>query len=195
MRAHAVLSAFLLLVGVCADASADTNLLPNGTFDSNVDGWTVDVNADAGTVSWQSDDADASASSGSLKYATDSFGDQTMARSPCFAVPAGGAASAGGKSNVLLVSGISRASFAFQYSCLIYSSSDCSGASSGSLDPTTSTDSGWTTMTTANGTLPADSASAQCTIYIQNVFNSAPAAIAADDLFFVADYIFHSGFD
>ena len=193
MRAPASLPAIMLTLA--ANAPADTNLLPNGGFDSNVDGWTVDVNADAGTVSWQSDDAAGSASSGSLKYATDSFGDQTMARSPCFAVPAGGAASAGGKSDILFVNGISSASFAFQVSCLVYSSSNCSGAIAGSLSPATSTAAGWSAMTTANGTLPADSASAHCTIFIQNVFNAAPAAVAVDDLFFTADYVFHSGFD
>ena len=195
MRAHAFLSAVPFVFGVCADSAAVTNLLPNGSFDINVDGWTVDVNADAGSVSWQSDDADGSGLSGSLKYATDPFGDQTAARSPCFAVPAGGGASAGGKGNILFVNGISRASFAFQYGCAIYASSNCSGASAGSLEPATSTDSGWAAMTTANGTLPANSASAQCSIFIQNVFNAQPAAVAVDDLFFEADYIFHAGFD
>lgn len=65
MRRHRLVSSLLVLslVAVAAGSSdADTDLVANGSFDVNEDGWTADPPA---TVEWSPLDANASAQSGS----------------------------------------------------------------------------------------------------------------------------------
>src|SRR4051812_39575898 len=81
MLASAALLASMLFGGV---AQADQNILPNGDFsDSNqITGWTL---VGFGTQSWNADDADTLAGSGSLEVTTDVSGGLSVAHSSCFA--------------------------------------------------------------------------------------------------------------
>ena len=86
--------------------------------------------------------------------------------------------------------------FDFSFGCSIYTTPDCSGGGGAllSIDDLPQT-TGWTSPTTASGTLPAYAQSANCQIQELNAFEAAPASVIFDNLVFTADYIFTDGFE
>ena len=186
----------LLFAGICNLVFADTNLLQNGDFSNanQISGWTLVIDANTGTLSWNSDDADGNSGSGSIELDTDTDGELTTANSACFRVPAGGAASISAQARVLTgIPGVM--DFDFSFGCTIYVTPDCSGGgamlSIGDLPQMTA----WTSPATASGTLPANAQSANCQIQELNAFEAAPASVIFDNLVFTADYIFTDGFE
>jgi len=182
-----------LLATVFTPACADTNLLPNGDFSNamQITGWTLHIDINAGTLSWNSDDAGADPGSGSMQLDTDSIGEPTMATSDCFAVPDGGAYRVSGQTKVVAGGG----SFDFQFGCSFTTDGNCSGTGLSGTGPTLSYSSSWSTLQSASGTVPNGAKSAKCYIYLQNVYNAAIASVRFDNLLFTADYIFHNAFE
>jgi len=174
---------------------AVVSLLPGGDFDSaaQVSAWTLFNDINVGMLSWSNDDAAGDGNSGSMQFDTDPIGEPTLARSPCFPVPAGGGVSVCGESRVLAGSGFD---YQFDFSCSIYSSPGCTSMSylSG-LTPTVAFSSAWTAMTPASGILPGNARAADCTVTQSNVYSSTLGSVRFDALFFAADYIYHDGFD
>ena len=202
-----------LAIGCSTAAAAATNLLPNGNFDSAQDPallesgggcggcissgwWTLQAEAyGAGWIGWQpADDANGAADSGALAFSTDADGDPATARSECFAVPAGGAASVGGKYRITADAGGAQsatAPFVFTFACTVHSAG-CGSPAVATLAPQTGFSGTWAAMTPAEITLPAAARSADCALYLAGV---QAAAVEVDDLFFTADFIQHDGFE
>ena len=150
---------------LCANVSAQ-NLLPNGDFSSGlqISGWSLST--PSGSLSYSSNDAQHSSTSGSLELGNVGTSAVT-ANSACFSVQPGLGFSIGGEYASTWVVGpgtFGEASFA----CSYFTTTDCSGtgvsvATSGSIDYTQP----FGSFGNVTGTLPSNAQSARCSVSAQ----------------------------
>ena len=165
--------------GLALAGTAPVNLLPNGDFSAanQLAGWQY---FGPGAMTWNADDADASANSGSMELDTDSAGDPMDLTSSCFAVTPGAAYSYGLQGKVIT------GSFPAQgFICSAYSMPNCA-TSTGALTPYPSSSSAasWAAWNPASGNLPANAQSVDCSLHLDNVIAVSAASVRFDNVFF-----------
>ncbi len=194
--ARSVLAVTALFAAVAA-AGADKNLLPNGDFSTlnKLAGWNCGATVGSSSA-WSSDDAAASASSGSVELVAVgyfdpiqmifSFGDASCVSS-CMNVRPGAAYRAGGQSR--LVSGFAAPSL----QCFEFADASCSIGESDLNVTALSALATWNaTPATASGILLPTTHSASCAALATDI---SATTVHIDNLFFTTDAIFASGFE
>jgi hypothetical protein len=114
---------FSALLACAATAASAANLIVNGTFDANVDGWSVGASA---TSIWfdSSQDADGSNTSGSMAMSTSNGSNANLSVSQCITALDGTSYSFGLKV-------LPNTSNTFGMTCSAFAEADCGGASIG----------------------------------------------------------------
>ena len=114
---------FSALLACAVTAAPAANLITNGNFDANVDGWSVGASA---TSIWfdSSQDADGSGTSGAMAMSTSNGTNADLSVSQCITALDGTSYSFGLKV-------LPNTSNTFGMTCSAYASTDCSGDSTG----------------------------------------------------------------
>lgn len=180
-----------------ATVFADANLLPNGDFSSanQITGWTRQFSPPTNQLFWSNDDAEGSASSGSLEMDTDSasLDGDALASSTCFAVFPGSTYSYGGQSRSASGSSV------VIFSCTSWTDSACSTGFAHLMPyPAMQTTDSWALSTIASGALPADASSVSCLVDVRNGGTTQTSSMHFDNLYFnseLPNLIFANGFE
>jgi len=154
--AGAALAAALAFASVTASAA---NLIVNGSFDSNVDGWSVGASA---TNIWfdSGNDADGSPTSGAMAMSTSDGSNANLVASQCITTLEGNA-------YAFSVEVLPNTADTFGMTCSAYASTDCSGESGGdaSISGTTGDSKGWITLESEEPfVVPSGTHSVSCSI-------------------------------
>lgn len=183
MKTVACTTLAVALAFVSMTASA-ANLIVNGTFDASVEGWSVGASL---TTVWfvPGQDADGSATSGSMSMSTSNGSNSNLSVSQCITTLDGTSYSFGFKA-------LPNTSDSFGMTCSSFASTDCSGDSTGdaSISGTIGNTKGWIPLQTDTPfVVPSGTLSVSCSITTTQPLRQAKSATQPNGGFSSAIYV------
>jgi len=183
MRIAHTLFVALALAGTGSLAAADSNVLQNGDFSqqSQLTGWSCLGG------SWNSDDVNSDASSGSMWLQNFGF-NAGQCTSACMAVRPSAAYSVGGQSRILFGNPV------ITFACASTDTTTCNNFTYNIPGPAMSTANSWSAPVSAFGHLGSGDHSVKCAVTLGSQ-DLGSISGHFDNLFFTTDVVFFDGFE